>query len=242
MRATFIVLGFALFLVIYGYALTALVPRKWYSFLNILVALGGILYGKFIGGLSLNAMGFNWSSLPKSMLVGFCIGLPLVTTIYAVSRHPKFMPHFLETARHNRKKSSVLYDLGFRVPFGTAFSEEVLFRGVLLGMLLPHYGFVGGTLIASLAFGLWHIAPTIANISASRAAREILGTPPPRHFSSVAGAVFTTTLAGMGFSALRIYTGNLFAPWLIHSLINGASLLSGHIHAKNEGRKRPHVV
>jgi uncharacterized protein len=108
-----------------------------------------------------------------------------------------------------------------RIPLGTALFEEVLFRGVVLAALQQ----VGSTGFAvawsSIAFGLWHIAPTIV------ALREN-GVPPasPAGQRAILGAVLVTTLAGIGFAGLALASGSLLAPFLAHWAVNAFGLLA----------------
>jgi uncharacterized protein len=108
-----------------------------------------------------------------------------------------------------------------RIPLGTALFEEVLFRGVVLAALQQ----VGSTGFAvawsSIAFGLWHVAPTIV------ALREN-GVPPgsPAGRRAIVGAVLVTTLAGVGFAGLALASGSLLAPFLAHWAFNAFGLLA----------------
>ena len=56
-----------------------------------------------------------------------------------------------------------------RVPVGTALLEEVAFRGVLLAMLTRRYGTAWGVAGSSVAFGAWHLLPSL-DLSAGNAA------------------------------------------------------------------------
>lgn len=106
-----------------------------------------------------------------------------------------------------------------RIPLGTALTEELVFRGVLFAVWRDAGpADVGAAVAASVAFGLWHIQPTIIGVrmndpDAGRA--KVLG--------AVAGAVIATTLAGLFLTWLRVEGGGLAAPILLHAGINATS-------------------
>jgi len=112
-----------------------------------------------------------------------------------------------------------------RIPFGTAVTEEILFRGVLYAVWLeagapPLFA----ALAASVAFGLWHIAPTRIGIrmndpTASASTLRL----------AIAGAVVFTTVAGLGLTWLRVETGGLLAPIVLHAGINSVGALAAAI-------------
>jgi membrane protease YdiL (CAAX protease family) len=115
--------------------------------------------------------------------------------------------------------------LGFyvlvRIPLGTAVTEEVVFRGVLFAA----WGSAGATpleaaLLASLAFGLWHIAPTIIGLRMNEpdaSGRKVM--------AAVMGAVILTAVAGLLLTWLRVETGSLLTPIIIHAGVNSVGAL-----------------
>ena len=109
-----------------------------------------------------------------------------------------------------------------RIPLGTAVTEEVLFRGVLFAVWsdLGMSSF-GAALSASLAFGLWHVSPTIigVRINDPQASRHKL-------WAAVAGSVLLTTVAGLALTWWRLHTGGLVAPIVLHGGINSVSALA----------------
>lgn len=108
-----------------------------------------------------------------------------------------------------------------RIPLGTALFEEVLFRGVLLGVLLQHGSVPFAVGWSSLAFGLWHVAPAVV------ALRENDVEPRSRAgHRAVLGAVLVTTVAGVGFAALTLASGSLLASFLAHWAVNAFGLLA----------------
>jgi hypothetical protein len=105
-----------------------------------------------------------------------------------------------------------------RIPIGTALVEEIVFRGVLLGSLL-HAGTAQAVIASSIAFGLWHLAPTSILVRTNRLNAAV-----------VPAGIALTAVAGAFLGWLRIETGSLAAPFLVHALVNslaaGAALLA----------------
>jgi len=109
-----------------------------------------------------------------------------------------------------------------RIPLGTALAEEVLFRGVLFAVWRDvGISSLNAALFASLTFGLWHVSPTILGIRINdpHASGQKL-------WAAVAGAVLFTTFAGLGLTWLRLRTGGLLAPIVVHGGINSVSALA----------------
>lgn len=108
-----------------------------------------------------------------------------------------------------------------RIPLGTAVFEEVLFRGVLLAVLLRETRPTPALVVGSLVFGLWHVAPTAVALELNGVAAGS-----PEGVGAIVGAVVVTTVAGLGFTWLRLRSGSLLAPVLAHWATNGLGLLA----------------
>ena len=117
--------------------------------------------------------------------------------------------------------------LGVRIPLGTAFVEEVVFRGVLLGAFLGE-GTVVALIVTSATFGLWHIAPTALLVDANRLRGVV-----------VPAGVVATGVAGAFLGWLRVETGSIAAPFVLHALVNalggGAAMIAHSLHRRSGG-------
>ena len=108
-----------------------------------------------------------------------------------------------------------------RIPLGTVLWEETAFRGVLLAALLrvlPPRTAVG---ISAAVFGLWHIRPTLD----ATAANDLAAGLPGRTAAVLSGCVLTAA-AGVLFTGLRMRSGSLLAPVLVHAAANCLGLLA----------------
>ena len=116
----------------------------------------------------------------------------------------------------------VLYAALVRVPVGTALLEEVAFRGVLLAMLTRRYGTAWGVVGSSVAFGAWHLLPSLGLAAGNAAIGSALGAHPL--VASGIGMV-AAGLAGAFLCLLRIRYDHLVAPLAVHGTANSLAYL-----------------
>jgi uncharacterized protein len=108
-----------------------------------------------------------------------------------------------------------------RIPLGTVLWEEVAFRGVLLATLGRLLSRRGATGVSAALFGLWHVRPTLGAL----AANDLAGGPLART-GAVVLACLGTAAAGVLFAELRLRSGSLLAPALLHLATNCLGLLA----------------
>lgn len=223
-------------ILLYGTVLVKVVPRKAHVWLNIGVAMAALILG-LLSGLSFTEMGLGTTGWIRSGVIASLFLICVVLVLFIVSRIPSLRKFFLGGyfARVPRRK--LFYEAGFRVPIGTALLEEVLFRGVLLGMLYVSYGAVWAVVLSSLVFGLWHIFPTVDDLEQNEAAAKMVANKKHRAWGSVLLVVLSTTFAGLFFSLIRLWAGSLLAPWLIHWMINSSGIITSAILGRNHRRK-----
>jgi membrane protease YdiL (CAAX protease family) len=108
-----------------------------------------------------------------------------------------------------------------RIPLGTVLWEEVAFRGVLLaalGRLLSLRGAIG---VSAVLFGLWHVRPALGALAA-----DGLAAGPLARTGAVVLACLGTAAAGVPFAELRLRSGSLLAPALLHLATNCLGVLA----------------
>jgi len=130
---------------------------------------------------------------------------------------------FLHDSRAQISGGRLLYALGVSIVLFTAIPEEFAFRGVLLGSALRMWGPWRASLVTSVLFGLWHIAPTLHTMSDNRAARGLSATAGGQALL-VLGSIAVTFVAGLVFCWLRLRSRSLIAPIMAHAAINGVAL------------------
>lgn len=129
--------------------------------------------------------------------------------------------------------ASLAYQALVRVPLGTAFLEELAFRGVLLGAWLDlgHAQAVAGS---SAVFGLWHVSPTINLVRANHphATRQ-------RTIVTIMAAVVVTAGAGVALAVLRLETSSVYVPFALHATVNSLATVAGaRAHRRREFSRR----
>jgi membrane protease YdiL (CAAX protease family) len=111
------------------------------------------------------------------------------------------------------------------IPLGTVLPEELAFRGLLLDLLGRRQGMLAGTLLSSALFGLWHVLPSLGGGAANAAMVGMVGADTPGTVVRVVVTVGFTSLAGVVLCWLRLRSGSLLAPVLLHWTVNGLGVI-----------------
>jgi membrane protease YdiL (CAAX protease family) len=103
------------------------------------------------------------------------------------------------------------------IPLQTVLFEEVIFRGVLLGVLLrwTKQGYAIGA--SAIVFGLWHLPPALHDASGNGFVGGL---------GVVVGTITFTTFAGLIFAWLRLRSGSLVAPAMAHVASNSIAYIA----------------
>jgi membrane protease YdiL (CAAX protease family) len=222
------VIVFLVIISIYSLVITHVIPKKYYSLSNILIALGSIVYG-LVDGVNLHDMAIGLHAVGKSVIIvaGILLFIAVILSLaYLVPPLKKLMS---DGPSKRSDKKHALNELLVRVPFGTALSEEIIFRGVLLGMLLQDVSRIQAIIASAVAFGLWHVVPTLQTVRANDAFKDLIGDQKRHHAISIVTTVLVTGVAGVVFAWLRLLADNLIAPWLVHTFINGFAIGNAYI-------------
>ncbi len=111
------------------------------------------------------------------------------------------------------------------IPLGTVIHEEFAFRGVLFGLLNRRSGRRIAVLGSSAVFGLWHIVPAPAAGPTNAAMADAVGEGFGGTALRLAGTVLVTGLGGIVLCELRVRSGSLVAPILLHWAVNAGGVL-----------------
>ncbi|AQT81718.1 hypothetical protein B1R94_24405 [Mycolicibacterium litorale] len=101
--------------------------------------------------------------------------------------------------------------LALEIPVATAWTEEMLFRGLLQTVAVRAFGPTVGPLVQAGAFGLWHIP------DARRVGDPVLGT------------IVVTAAAGWAFGWLARRSGSVLAPVLAHAAFNESAAVAAMV-------------
>jgi membrane protease YdiL (CAAX protease family) len=121
----------------------------------------------------------------------------------------------------------VLFQAVVRIPLATAFYEEVLFRGIVFGMLMRRNSPIVAAIWTSVLFGFWHVLPTLETLETNPAGDIFTGAI--GLVVAIAGAVAGTMLAGIGFLFVRLYANSTWASVLAHIGTNSIALIGALI-------------
>ncbi len=84
------------------------------------------------------------------------------------------------------------------------FQEEAWLRGIFLETFRPRYGAYGAVLLSSLAFGLLHLANLVSGGAVADVILQVL----------------MTLLFGLIFAGIRLRTGSMWVPVILHTLVD----------------------
>ena len=199
----------------YGFILSRYVPERLHFAANAVASVLVIVYG-FSCGLDLTAMGLGPHLITTGIVVATACSLAVMVVVGLVTW---LVPaRYLSANSELTRSGKIAYETAVRIPLSTALSEEILFRGVLLAVLLQYWAVVPSMLVGSIVFGLWHVMPS----SRDHARAAVLPI------------VLMTAIAGAFFCWLRLLSGSIAAPWLLHWTFNTSALLAIHfVHRKS---------
>jgi membrane protease YdiL (CAAX protease family) len=192
-----------------------------YVVLNLTCLAGIWIMARRSLGLSPAEMGWSRRGLGKSLLWGiFFTALVIVPFLIALRILPRTGLNINPPRLEGFTPASLWPRILVRIPLGTVFFEEMLFRGIYYGHLQRRAGRSRALWISSLFFAGWHIVP------AYEVVRENF-----RIGFNLTGVVYWTLglagafCAGIFFAGIRRRTDNVAGCLLAHYLINSLVLL-----------------
>ncbi|WP_431233801.1 Rv0804 family intramembrane glutamic endopeptidase [Mycolicibacterium psychrotolerans] len=157
------------------------------------------------------AVGAPLGLRPPQLWSGLRIGAGsagvIATIVAALSAHPQ-----VRVGMNNRRiPPDPVRWLALDIPVATAWTEEMLFRGVVQTVAVRSLGPIVGPLVQAAAFGLWHI-PDARRVG-----------------DSVVGTVVVTGVAGWVFGRLAKHSGSILAPVLAHMAFNESAAVAAMV-------------
>ena len=177
-------------------------------------------------GYSRAALGLEPDAVPAGLRLGGTVGAAIVLGVVLVALVPLTRGFFDDDRFVDVAWLDVAVEVVVRIPIVTALGEELLFRSVLLGVLLAGLSRARAVAVSSLLFGLWHVLTTISDLEGNEATEDFDAWAAA---AGVFGVVVGTGLAGASFCWLRLRSGSLAAPWLVHTVLNASTYLAGAI-------------
>lgn len=174
-------------------------------------------------GASVGDLGLAPRNAGRGVRIGAMVGVPLVGAITAAAARPSTQPLFADHRVRQLSTSRARYEAAIRIPLGTALGEELIFRGALFGLLRRRHSTITAMAVSSLVFGLWHVLPAIDGLQPGDATSGFGKTRVATH---VAGTVAATTAAGVGFCLLRLWSGSIIAPTIVHAMVNTTAFVA----------------
>jgi membrane protease YdiL (CAAX protease family) len=171
-------------------------------------------------GLSWAELGLDPRRLAPGARWGAALSAPVAVGFATALGTPRLRPLVRDARVAGLARRELAFDLLVRIPVGTVLWEEVAFRGVLRAALARSFPAGATTAVGAALFGLWHVRPTLAALSANDPARE------GRRAGAVTAACLGTAASGVLFEELRRRSGSLLAPALVHLATNGLGLLA----------------
>ncbi|HXY70990.1 MAG TPA: CPBP family intramembrane glutamic endopeptidase [Actinomycetota bacterium] len=208
----------------YSYVVNRLVPEAWYVPANLTAAAGFVALARGTGA-TWTDLGLRSDRVGRGLRVGLTAAVPIAAVVAIGIVVPETRRYFADQ-RVMVGRGTALFDTLVRIPLGTAFCEELIFRGAILGMLLRRRTPIEATAISALLFGLWHVFPTLDTLHLNPVGTYVEGDW-IRTTGAVAGAICVTAAAGLGFAWLRLRANSVVASMIAHGALNVAAFVGG---------------
>ncbi len=215
--------------VTYGVLLHRLVPERWHVPANVIAALASVSLARRAGASAADC-GLRADGLGPAVRTGVAAAAVIAAGVAIAAAPARLRGVFADDRVCGHGSTRARYEVLVRIPLATAGSEEVLFRGAMLGVMLRRHSPAAAIARSSLCFGLWHVLPTLTSLRSAAAGRA--ATARTGAAAVVAGVVGVTAGAGTGFAVLRMRSGSVAASAIAHAALN----VSAYIAARRAGR------
>lgn len=174
-------------------------------------------------GTTWTTMGLRQDRAARGVKVGLVVMALIALGVAIAIAIPATRELFEDDRVIDNSVGWVLFQALVRIPLATAFYEEVLFRGIVFGMLMRRNSPLVAALWTSVLFGFWHILPTLDTLETNPAGDLFSGVI--GLVIAIFGAVAGTMLAGIGFLLVRLFANSTWAAVLAHIGTNSTALL-----------------
>jgi len=191
------------------------------------VSLGLVAAGiAWATGMTLRELGLGRETLGSGLRFGGAAFALVAVVVGGAALMPSARDAMVDAGKADLTSVGLLVEVLLRIPIETVLVEELVFRGVLHGLLLRLVGPRAALAIGAGIFGLWHVFPEWRSTSDVTAAA---GVSP---VVAVFGTFVATSIAGVVFGWLRARSGSLVAPVLAHQATNSVGLVVAWLLAR----------
>lgn len=177
---------------------------------------------------SARAAGLSWEELGlarRHVPAGWRWGAALLALVAAgyvlVLSVPALRPLLTDARVAGVDGGELAYRVLLGIPLGTVVLEELAFRGVLLAGLARMTSPRAAVAVSAAVFGVWHVRPTLSAL----ALNDVVDGPVLTGLAVLLGCLGTAA-AGVVLAWLRLRTGSLLAPALVHVATNSLGALA----------------
>ena len=156
----------------------------------------------------------------RGATLGLLAALALVTPLFTALIHPATANLVADERVAGLDRGELIFRVLVRIPLATALLEEVAFRAVLPA-LWRRVGRVAAIVVPSVAFGLWHIVPTLDALEANSPEAGTAAT-----ILAVVGSILVTAAAGALLIWFKERTRTLAAPFAFHASLNSLATVA----------------
>ena len=195
-------------------------PPGWYVPANVAAA-AVLLVSARAAGVSCPELGLSRRQLRPGAAWGGAAAAVVLAGYVVVLAVPALRPLLGDARVAGLDGAEVAWRSLVRVPLGTVLWEEVAFRSVLLAALLRLLRPRDAVAASAVVFGLWHVRPTVAALAVNDLVDGAVLTA-----LAVGAGCLLTAAAGVLFAWLRLRSGSLLAPVLLHLATNSLGVLA----------------
>lgn len=185
--------------------------------------------GALRDGATLEDLGLAPEGVWPGVRTGLACAVPVVAGVACAAAIPQTRRFFSDRRVLDVSDKRALYEVAIRIPVGTALAEELIFRSALLALLRRRGSTARALALSALAFGLWHAFAAPQTPPATRTDSTRAGPRKGRSVFAAAGVVLVTAVAGYGFGRLRLRSGTVVAPALVHAALNASAFAATRI-------------
>jgi membrane protease YdiL (CAAX protease family) len=218
----------ALFLFTYNNVVNFLPPTlhaPLYVWMNLGVLLLVWIWSRHHLNLTLSDIGCTRHNIGKSILYGLILSAVVIIPFVILLWLLPGLGFSVKTPRlETIAKDIFWWRIFIRIPIGTAFFEEMLFRGIFYGYLAKKLSQARTVFITSLFFGFWHIMPAFRVVS-----RDLQIAAPFPFVALWLLLILGSIVGGILFAWTRYRSRNITGCVLAHALINVLSLVGASV-------------